>query len=58
MPQLIPATSGPPRPSTAIFAAVDGSPGPIMAATDVPPFPQVVPQYFTIFRVMLTVIGS
>ena len=41
-----PAASGPPGLSTAIFVAVDGPPGPIMAATDGPPLPQVVPPVY------------
>ena len=43
-----PTARGPPGPSTAIFAAVDGPPGPNMAATDGPPLPQVVPQCISI----------
>ena len=37
------STDGPPRPSVAIFLAIDGPPGPSMAATDGPPGPYTVP---------------
>ena len=48
-----PAESGPPGLSTAIFVAVDGPPGPIMAATDGPPLPQVVPPvYFNLIQLV------
>ena len=46
--QLVPAASGPPGQSMAIFVAMDGPPEPIMAATDGPPLLQVVPQYVSI----------
>ena len=47
-PQLVPRRKWFPGPSMAIFVAVDGSPGPIMAATDGPPLLQVVSQYISI----------
>ena len=46
--QLVLSCKWSPRPTMAIFFAVNGPPGPIMAATDDPPFPQVVPYYFSI----------
>ena len=47
-PQLVPCPKWSPGPSTAIFVAVDGPPGPIVDATVGPPLLQVVPQYFLI----------
>ena len=48
MPQMVPSCKWSPGPSMAISVVVGGSPGPSMAATDGPPLPQVVSQYFSI----------